>query len=92
VAISVNSTAFQDTDPETGEVIFIGSKAETALLKFTKELGWADFKTTRDSPQVVQMIPFSSECKVMGVIVKILDRKWRIYLKGASAILSKKCT
>ena len=91
-AISVNSTAFQDTDPETGEVIFIGSKTETALLKFAKELGWADFQTTRDSAQVVQMIPFSSERKAMGVVVKISDRKWRIYLKGASEILSKKCT
>jgi len=91
-AISVNSTAFQDTDPETGEVIFIGSKTETALLKFAKELGWADFKTTRDSANVVQMIPFSSERKAMGVVVKISDRKWRIYLKGASEILSKKCT
>jgi P-type Ca2+ transporter type 2C len=91
-AISINSTAFQDTDPETGEIIFIGSKTETALLKFAEELGWADFKTTRDSANVVQMIPFSSERKAMGVVVKISDRKWRIYLKGASEILSKKCT
>jgi len=80
VAISVNSAAFRDTDPETGKVIFIGSKTETALLKFAKQLGWADFKTTHDSAQVMWMIPFSSEYKAMGVIVKISDRKWRIYL------------
>jgi len=47
-------------DPKTGEVIFIGSKTGTALLKFAKEHGWADFKTTCDFPQVVEIIPFSS--------------------------------
>ena len=62
------------------------------MLKFAKELGWADFKTTPDSTQVMQMIPFSGKRKAMGVVVKISDRKWRIYLKGASEILSKKCT
>ncbi|KAJ7715037.1 hypothetical protein DFH07DRAFT_703735, partial [Mycena maculata] len=47
-AITVNSTAFQDTSPETGELIFVGSNTETALLQFAQELKWPDFKTTRD--------------------------------------------
>ncbi|KAF8896568.1 calcium-transporting ATPase [Infundibulicybe gibba] len=91
-AIAVNSTAFQDVDPETGDTIFVGSKTETALLQFAKELGWADFKTTRDNARVIQMIPFSSERKAMGVVVELPDGCYRIYLKGASEILSKKCT
>ncbi|KAF6742415.1 Ca-transporting ATPase [Ephemerocybe angulata] len=33
-AIAVNSTAFQDTHPETGETIFVNNKTETALLQF----------------------------------------------------------
>lgn len=91
-AIAVNSSAFQDVDPETNEIIFVGSKTETALLQFAKELGWKDFKTTRDSAVVVQMIPFSSERKAMGVVVKIPKGGYRFYAKGASEILSKRCS
>ncbi|KAJ7178583.1 calcium-transporting ATPase [Mycena crocata] len=90
-AIAVNSTAFQDAHPETGEPIFVGSKTETALLQFAQELKWPDFRSTRDSATVVQMIPFSSERKAMGVVVKTPSGKCRVYLKGASEILSKKC-
>ncbi|KAG7444251.1 calcium-translocating P-type ATPase [Guyanagaster necrorhizus] len=91
-AIAVNSTAFQDIDPESGAIIFVGSKTETALLKFARELGWADFKKTRDGSNIIQMIPFSSERKAMGVVVKLGEKKWRFYVKGASEILSRKCT
>ncbi|KAF7316904.1 Calcium-transporting ATPase [Mycena chlorophos] len=90
-AIAVNSTAFQDKDPETGELMFVGSKTETALLKFAQELSWRDFKATRDGAQVLQMIPFSSERKAMGVVVRTPKGRVRLYLKGASEILSKKC-
>ncbi|KAG6918647.1 hypothetical protein DXG01_012766 [Tephrocybe rancida] len=91
-AIAVNSTAFEDKDPETGEQIFVGSKTETALLQFAKELGWGGFREARDSAEILQMIPFSSERKAMGVVVKLDGGRARIYLKGASEILSKKCT
>ncbi|KAJ8521107.1 hypothetical protein ONZ45_g2153 [Pleurotus djamor] len=91
-AISINSTAFQDRDAETGEVIFVGSKTETALLQFARELKWADFKKTRDSAKIIQMIPFSSERKAMGVVVQLDRHSWRLYLKGASEILTKRCT
>ncbi|KAF7312342.1 Calcium-transporting ATPase [Mycena indigotica] len=89
--IAVNSTAFQDTNPETGEPMFVGSKTETALLKFAQELGWRDFRQTREAAAIMQMIPFSSERKAMGVVVKTPQGKYRLYLKGASEILSKKC-
>lgn len=91
-AVAVNSTAFEDVDPETNEVIFVGSKTETALLQFTKDLSWRNFRETRDSAVVVQMIPFSSERKSMGVVVKLPGGGYRLYAKGASEILSKKCT
>ncbi len=90
-AIAVNSTAFEDVDPETGDVIFIGSKTETALLQFAKELGWRNFRETRDGANVVQMTPFSSERKSMGVVIKLPGGGYRFYAKGASEILSKKC-
>ncbi|KAL5526157.1 PMC1 [Sanghuangporus baumii] len=90
--ICINSTAFEDIDKKTGESIFVGSKTETALLRFAKELGWPDYHSTRENAEVVQMIPFSSEKKAMGVVVKVRDGLWRLYLKGASEILTKKCT
>ncbi|KAF8837766.1 Ca-transporting ATPase [Paxillus ammoniavirescens] len=91
-AIAVNSTAFEDVDSATNEVAFIGSKTETALLNFAKELKWTDYKETRDAAEVVQMIPFSSERKAMGVVVKLENGGYRLYVKGASEILTKLCT
>ncbi|KAH8105591.1 calcium-translocating P-type ATPase [Phellopilus nigrolimitatus] len=91
-ALAVNSTAFEDEDSKTGARTFVGSKTETALLRFAQELGWADYGKTRASADVVQMLPFSSERKAMGVVVKRANGRWRLYLKGASEILTKKCT
>ena len=90
-AIAINSTAFEDRDPDSGELKFIGSKTETALLRFAKELNWADYHQTREAAETVQMIPFSSERKAMGVVVKIGPDHWRLYIKGASEILTKLC-
>ncbi|KAG2744467.1 hypothetical protein P692DRAFT_20745512, partial [Suillus brevipes Sb2] len=38
-AIAVNFTAYEDEEKETGKRVFVGSKTETALLNFAKELG-----------------------------------------------------
>ncbi|CAE7063986.1 unnamed protein product [Rhizoctonia solani] len=78
-ALAINSTAFEDENPETGELKFVDSKTETALLCFAKDLKWAPYKHTRDAADIVQMIPFSSERKAMGVV-------------GASEIITKLCT
>ena len=91
-AIAINSTAFEDHDHATGELKFVGSKTETALLRFAKELNWPDYRRTRESADTVQMIPFSSERKAMGVVVKVGPDRWRLYVKGASEILTKLCT
>lgn len=91
-AIALNSTAFEDDDPKTGRKIFVGSKTETALLQFAKELNWKSARETRDAACIVQMIPFSSERKAMCVVVKKPDGGFRAYLKGASEILAKKST
>ena len=91
-AIAVNSTAFETVNPESGATMFVGSKTETALLKFAKELGWANYKVTRDAANVTQMVPFSSERKSMGCVVQLPDGGHRLYVKGASEILARKCT
>lgn len=91
-AIAINSTAFEDTDSETGEKKFVGSKTETALLSFAKEAGWDDYKKTREGADIIEMIPFSSDRKAMGVVVKVEEGKWRLFLKGASEILTRSCS
>ncbi|KAG7089723.1 hypothetical protein E1B28_011378 [Marasmius oreades] len=94
--IAVNSTAFEDKDPASGEPILVGSKTETALLKFTKELGWPYFHSIRETvgadKNVVAVYPFSSERKAMGIVVKTGDGRYRLHAKGASEILSRRCT
>ena len=91
-AIAINSTAFEDVDPESGAPVFIGSKIESALLGFAKELGWHNYKDTRGSVNIVQMIPFSSERKSMGCVIRLPDGHHRLYVKGASEILAPNCT
>jgi len=60
-SIAINSTAFEDIDHASGATVFIGSKTEMALLKFAKNLGWANYKVVREAADVVQMMPFSSD-------------------------------
>jgi Ca2+-transporting ATPase len=91
-AVAINSTAFQDKHPETGETIFIGSKTETALLQFAQELKWKDFQQTRNAADIVQLIPFSSERKSMGAVIRLPTGGYRAHFKGASEILAKKST
>ncbi|KAH9024004.1 calcium-translocating P-type ATPase [Lactarius deliciosus] len=93
-AIAINSTAFEDVDPESGSPVFVGSKTETALLRFAKELGWPNYKDTRDSANIIhwQMIPFSSDRKSTGCVVRLADGSHRLYIKGASEVLARKCT
>ena len=89
--IAVNSTAFEDANRETGKVEFVGSKTETALLNFAKDLGWRPYQETRKNAQIVQMLPFASERKYMGVLIRHND-KYRVYFKGAPEILTSICT
>lgn len=91
-AIAINSTAFEDVNPDTEKMEFVGSKTETALLRMAQELKWDDYKKTRDSAEILQLFPFSSERKAMGAVVRLEDKKYRLYVKGASEILTKLCT
>ena len=90
-AIAINSTASEDVDSESGAPVFIGNKTKTALLGLAKELGWPNCKDTHDSANIVQMIPFSNGRKCMGCVVRLLDGNHRLYIQGASEILTRKC-
>ncbi|KAG6375197.1 hypothetical protein JVT61DRAFT_3408 [Boletus reticuloceps] len=74
-AVAINTTAFEDVDPAT----------------LVKELNWPSYKQFRDAPKVIQVLPFSSDRKAMGVVVKLRDGSHRLYIKGASKILAKLC-
>lgn len=90
-AIATNTTAFEDVDSVTDQKTFIGSKTEVALLNFVKELNWPSYKDIRNAANVVQVLPFSSDRKAMGIVVKLEDGSHRLYVKGASEILTKRC-
>ncbi|KAJ4017119.1 plasma membrane calcium [Fusarium irregulare] len=90
-SIVLNSTAFEgEVD---GEKTFIGSKTETALLILAKNhLGMGPVSEERENAKVLQLIPFDSGRKCMGIVVQNPDGSVRLYIKGASEILLAKCT
>jgi Ca2+-transporting ATPase len=90
-SIAINSTAFEgEVD---GVKSFLGSKTETALLTFAKEfLGMESVDQERSNATIVQLVPFDSSRKCMGVVLQLDDKHYRLYVKGASEILLEKCS
>ncbi|KAG0364675.1 hypothetical protein BGZ54_007279, partial [Gamsiella multidivaricata] len=90
--IALNSSAFEDKD-EKGNLAFVGSKTESALLGFIKFLG-ASYSNIRSDVKVVKVYPFSSAKKSMSCVIETRDgsEKYRLYVKGASEIVIRSCT
>lgn len=91
-SIAINSTAFETDD--AGKQMFVGSKTETALLDFARDfLGMEQVAVERSNNPIVQMIPFDSGRKCMGMVIKLRGGKGhRLLVKGASEIMLKYCT
>ncbi|KAH7312331.1 hypothetical protein B0I35DRAFT_480794 [Stachybotrys elegans] len=90
-SIALNSTAFEGE--ADGVKTFIGSKTETALLLFAQaHLGMGPVSELRDSATTLQIIPFDSGRKCMGIVVRLPQGRARLYIKGASEIILSKCT
>ena len=90
-SFAINSTAFEGE--EDGEVTFIGSKTETALLTMAKEqLGMGPVAEERAGVQIVQLIPFDSDRKCMAVVIRLPSGMFRLLIKGAAEILLDKAT
>ncbi|KAK1590617.1 calcium-translocating P-type ATPase [Colletotrichum navitas] len=90
-SISLNSTAFEgEVD---GEKTYVGSKTETALLLLARDyLGMHPVAEERENAKILQLIPFDSGRKCMGIVVQLPDGRARVYVKGASEIVLGKCT
>ncbi|KAI1100796.1 calcium-translocating P-type ATPase [Jackrogersella minutella] len=90
-SISLNSTAFEgEVD---GVKTFIGSKTETALLDYAKSyLGMQPVSQERSNAKTLQLIPFDSGRKCMGIVVQLDNGGARLYVKGASEIVLGKCS
>lgn len=72
---------------------FVGSKTETSLLSFAKDLHWEDYRIRRKLNDVVTSYPFSSERKVMAVVIKKRDNSgYRLFVKGASEVITALCS
>ena len=90
-SIALNSTAFEGE--ENGQMTFIGSKTETALLVLAKEqLGMGPVAEERAGVEVVQLIPFDSKRKCMGIVVRLASGDYRLLVKGAAEIMLGKAT
>ncbi|KAL6713468.1 plasma membrane calcium [Lecanora helva] len=88
---AINSTAFEGE--EDGQMTFIGSKTETALLTMAKEqLGLGPVAEERAGVQIVQLIPFDSDRKCMGIVIRLPSGMYRLLVKGAAEILLDKAT
>lgn len=88
---AINSTAFEGE--EDGKMTFIGSKTETAILTLAKEqLGMGPVAEERAGVEIVQLIPFDSDRKCMGVVIRLASGVCRLLVKGAAEILLAKAT
>ncbi|KAI4195478.1 MAG: hypothetical protein LQ350_007189 [Teloschistes chrysophthalmus] len=90
-SIAINSTAFEGE--EDGKATYIGSKTETALLTMAKEfLGMGPVAEERAGVEVVQLFPFDSDRKCMGVVIRLANGNYRLLVKGAAEIMLKNAT
>lgn len=85
-SVAINSTAFEGE--EGGALGFVGSKTETALLGFARDvLGMGSLAEERANAKLVQLMPFDSSRKCMGAVIQLPDGRYRFLVKGAAEIL-----
>uniref|UniRef100_A0AAR2L0C9 Calcium-transporting ATPase n=1 Tax=Pygocentrus nattereri TaxID=42514 RepID=A0AAR2L0C9_PYGNA len=96
-AISLNSaytSKILAADKEGGLPKQVGNKTECALLGLVLDLK-RDYQCVREQipeEKLYKVYTFNSVRKSMSTVVQLPDRSFRIYSKGASEILLKKCS
>lgn len=88
-SIALNSTAFEQE--KEGAKDFVGSKTEVALLQLARDHMGMDVVSERGSAEVVQLIPFDSARKCMGVVYRLPGTGYRLLVKGASELMLRVC-
>ena len=91
-AIAVNSTASLDLS-DAQHPAALGNPTEGALLLWLHDQG-ADYREMRSAVQIIDELPFSTERKCMGTLVRSaqLPGKNILYIKGATDIILHFCT
>ena len=89
--VAVNSTA-DLTVNDDGSVQHIGNPTECALLRWISDELKADYKSIRETHEVLSTVPFSTQTKYMEVVArnKETDRKIR-FVKGAPEYVLRMC-
>jgi Ca2+-transporting ATPase len=89
-SIALNSTAFEQE--KDGAIDFVGSKTEVAMLQLARDYMGLDLVSERGSAEIVQLIPFDSARKCMGVVYRVPGAGYRLLVKGASELMVGVCT
>ncbi|KAF3388158.1 Calcium-transporting ATPase 2 [Talaromyces pinophilus] len=90
-SIALNSTAFEEE--KNGNKEFIGSKTEVAMLQLAKDHLGMNTREERANAEIVQMFPFESSRKCMGVVYREPSTVgYRLLVKGAAEMLLKSAT
>ncbi|XP_043933326.1 plasma membrane calcium-transporting ATPase 2 isoform X2 [Protopterus annectens] len=96
-AISLNSaytTKILPPDKEGGLPRQVGNKTECGLLGLVMDLK-RDYQPIRDKipeEKLYKVYTFNSVRKSMSTVIKLADNSFRMYAKGASEIVLKKCS
>ncbi|KAF4091141.1 hypothetical protein AMELA_G00033640 [Ameiurus melas] len=96
IGISVNcayTSKIMPPEKEGGLPRQVGNKTECALLGFTLDLG-RDYQIIRKEypeERLFKVYTFNSGRKSMSTVLKNYDGSYRMFSKGASEILLKKC-
>lgn len=88
-SVALNSTAFEED--KNGQKEFVGSKTEVALLQMAQDYLGMDLVSERGSAEIVQLIPFDSARKCMGVVYRHPTIGYRLLVKGASELMLNAC-
>ncbi|CAL8326300.1 unnamed protein product [Merluccius merluccius] len=95
-AIAINSaytSKILPPDMEGGLAKQVGNKTECGLLGFVLDMQ-KDYAPVRDQmpeERLYKVYTFNSTRKSMSTVIKLPDGSFRLYSKGASEILLKKC-
>lgn len=89
-SVALNSTAFEEDKDGCKE--FVGSKTEVALLQLAKDYLGMDLALERGSAEIVQLVPFDSARKCMGVVYRHPGVGYRLLVKGAAEMMVGACS